>query len=881
MKKLTSIEDIRCAYLDFFESKDHLIHDSYSLIPHNDDSLLLIGAGMAPIKQYFTGEQTPPRKRMATCQKCMRTGDLENVGVTARHATFFEMLGNFSFGDYFKREAIHWAWEFLTEYMEVPEELLWVTVYLDDDEAEEIWNKEISVPMERITRLGKEDNFWELEVGPSGPCSEIFVDRGKDMYGCENPDCRPGCDCDRFLEVWNLVFTQFDKDEEGNYNPLEHKNIDTGMGLERMAAYQQGKKNIYEIEEHQAIIKKIEELSGYTYGQDKEKDRAVRVIVDHSKAAAFMISDTIIPSNEGRGYVLRRLIRRAARFGRLLGINDNFIDQTADVAINNWMGGYPELDTNRDRIKSVITREEERFSKTIGQGMDILSGYIKALEDENKDTLDGVDAFRLYDTYGFPMELTTEILEEKGYKVDTEGFKSEMEAQRDRARSAIGSGQNVGWSGKGDNIAEDLDQTEFLGYDTTDSQSEITHIYIDDAKKDSLSEKESGIVILDRSPFYAEGGGQQGDKGTINGEGFQFVVEDTQSASSGAILHIGYVEYGELNTGDQVQARVEDSSRMSLVRNHSGTHLLLAALKRVLGEHVSQAGSEVGEKQFRFDFTHFEAVTDEELSEVEDLVNQFIYSATDADIYHLSLEEALKSGAHGEFEDTYGDVVRIVEYPGISKELCGGTHVSRTSDIGMLKILSESGVAAGVRRIEATTGLNVYNILKGLDREIDLISDALKTNKDDIIGKINSIQKENKDNRYALEELRKENLLSRVDELVTNVKDVNGVLVLSVRIDDQEVDILRDLADQLKNKLESGVVVIGTVRDGGVNFVTTVTDDLIKKALKAGDIVREVAQITGGGGGGRPTMATAGGRDTTKIDQALKAVYDIVKENLE
>lgn len=877
MKKL-GLHEIRKEFLDFFEEKNHLIHDSYSLVPHNDDSMLLIGAGMAPLKKYFTGELVPPRKRMSTCQKCMRTGDLENVGKTARHATFFEMLGNFSFGDYFKREAIEWAWEFMTERLEIPEEVLWVSVYEEDDEAFKIWEEEIGLPKDRIVRLGKEDNFWELEVGPSGPCSEIHVDRGPE-YGCGDPNCKPGCECDRFMEVWNLVFTQYDKDEKGVYHPLAHPNIDTGMGLERIATILEGVDNIFEIEAVQDIIHSIEKVSGYEYGNDSSKDESVRVITDHARASTFMVSDAVVPSNEGRGYVLRRLIRRAARHGRLLGINEPFLTKISDKVIDSWKVSYPELETNRDRIKQVIAQEEKKFAETIDQGMDILEDLVKELEAKKEDVLSGKDAFRLYDTFGFPVDLVIEILAEKNIKVDRAGFDEEMEAQRERARSAQNS-SNIGWSSKSNDLEIDGDETEFLGYKSLTGKGKVIGLLKENDHVDRLETGDQGLIILDKTPFYGASGGQNGDRGLIDGQGFSFQVTNTIKTKTGIIIHIGNVLEGNISIEDEVEASVNNERRLSIARNHSATHLLNAALRNVLGDHVVQAGSEVEEKSFRFDFTHFEAIDKETLDEIENLVNDYIYSETKAEVYELPIEKAYDEGAIGIFEDSYKDMVRIVNFPNISKELCGGTHVEKTSDIGIFKILSESGIASGTRRIEATTGKNVYEMMKDQDRFVEEIQTSLKANKDNIINKINSLLDENKELEKSLHEFKKDQLRSEIDLLLENAKEVNGVKILSARIDNQEVEDLRNLADELRDKLVDAVVVLGTANENKVNFVATVSDSVIKKGPKAGDIIRKVASITGGGGGGRPNMATAGGKDKSKLDEALDSVYDIVKENL-
>lgn len=877
MKRL-GLHELRKEFLEFFEGKEHLIHDSYSLVPENDKSILLIGAGMAPLKKYFTGELTPPKTRMATCQKCIRTGDLENVGVTARHATFFEMLGNFSFGDYFKKEAISWAWEFLTENLEMNPDDLWISVYEEDDEAFELWENMIGVPKEKIVRLGKEDNFWELEVGPSGPCSEIHVDRGPE-FGCGDPDCKPGCECDRFLEVWNLVFTQFDKDEAGIYHPLAHPNIDTGMGLERLAAVAEDADNIFEIEAIREIIEKIEEISGYEYGTDDEKDMSVRVITDHVRAMTFMTSDLIIPSNEGRGYVLRRLIRRAARHGKLLGIEDNFLNEVAKVVIESWAVSYSDLKENEERILSIIKTEEDKFGETIDKGIEILSDYIEELKGKDEKVLKGEDAFKLYDTYGFPLDLTKEILKEEHLDVDEAGFQKEMEAQRERARKASHS-DNIGWSSKESKLEITGNKTDFRGYTELESKGKILKLIKDNEEVNSISEGDKGIIITDNSPFYGEGGGQLGDTGLIYKDGFEFEVEDTKKTSQGIIIHIGTVQNGEVTTGNEVDIKVDAERRKAIVRNHSATHLLHAALRKVLGDHVKQSGSEVGEKSFRFDFSHYQGVTPEELEEIENLVNDYIYSEIYSNIYETSLEQAEADGAIGLFEDKYGDKVRVVSFPSISIELCGGTHVDKTSDIGIFKILSEQGIAAGVRRIEATTGKNVYRLLKDLEaKEADIIH-ALRANKENVVEKAKQVTEENKQLEKEIEQLKKSNVKSDLDHILDSHKEIEGVKVVSARIDNMDVNTLRDLADEIRDKLQDAVVALGTANGDKVNFVVTVSKDLIPKGLNAGKIIKDVAKIAGGGGGGRPDMATAGGRKVEKLDEALDFVYDIVKNLL-
>ena len=717
MKQL-GLHEIRREYLDFFKEKGHLIAPSFSLVPKNDKSLLLIGAGMAPLKQYFTGEKTPPSTKMATCQKCIRTGDIDNVGKTDRHATFFEMLGNFSFGDYFKKESIEWAWEFMTKNMEIKAEDIWVTVYLDDDEAFQIWEEHIGIPKEKIIRLGKADNFWELEVGPSGPCSEIFVDRGP-AYGCGNEDCKPGCECDRFIEVWNLVFTQFDKDEKGVYHPLPNPNIDTGMGLERITAVLEGANNIFEIKEIQKILKEVEKASKYKYGTDKEKDTSVRVITDHARAMTFLVSDGVLPSNEGRGYVLRKLIRRAARHGKLLGIEGTFLSKVVGVVINSWSVEYKELKTNEDQIKRIIRAEEDKFQETIDQGISILESYIEEMMESKETVLSGDKAFKLYDTFGFPLDLTKEILNERNLSVNENQFNIDMEAQRNRARSARDDSDNIGWtSGEASHLFDGL-ESDFKGYDTISLNTKVLSLFKDNESADGLNKDDEGIIVLKETPFYGESGGQIGDIGLISMDNFKAEVKDTVHTKGGLTLQKVKVLEGKLSLGDMVYADVDKGRRDALRRNHTATHLLHKALKEVLGSHVNQAGSLVMPNKLRFDFTHFESPTDEEVKRIETIVNEKILEAYDVLTVETSLLEAQEMGAVGLFEEKYGDKVRIIKIDDYSQELCGGTHVKNTSNIGLFKITSETGIAAGVRRIEAITGSAVYEYLNQMENEIE------------------------------------------------------------------------------------------------------------------------------------------------------------------
>lgn len=874
MKNL-GLHEIRKEFLEFFKSKDHLILKSFPLIPKQDKSLLLIGAGMAPMKKYFTGELTPPSKRVSTCQKCIRTGDIENVGLTDRHATFFEMLGNFSFGDYFKHEAISWAWEFLTEHLELPKDKLWVTVFYEDEEAYKIWRDEIHIPEERIVKMGKEDNFWELEVGPSGPCSEIYVDRGEE-YGCGDPDCKPGCECDRFIEVWNLVFTQFDKDEAGVYHPLAHPNIDTGMGLERIATVLQNTNNIFEIDAIKNIIEKIEELSNYKYKTDNKKDISVRVITDHARAMTFMISDTVRPSNEGRGYVLRRLIRRAARHGRLLGIKRAFLSEIADLIIDSWSVEYDDLKENREKIKEVIRIEEEKFLETIDQGMNILNSYLEELDKENTKVLPGDKAFKLYDTYGFPIDLTIEILEDSGYEVDRKGFDENMEEQRRRARESRDHDQ-IGWTSKeSEHYYEDLN-TEFTGYSDDESDSKIVRIVLNGEVVDSACEGQRAIFVLDKTPFYGEGGGQVGDIGTVTSDNFEIDIIDTKKTSKGIVLMIGDVTAGIAKVGSDVHTEIDVKRRNNIRRNHSVTHLLHKALKEVLGNHVNQAGSLVRDDYMRFDFTHFEAISQEDLKKIEEIVNKEIFRALPVETIITNPKEAAELGAVGLFEEKYGDIVRVVKMGDFSIELCGGTHVKNTSEIGMFKILQEGGISSGVRRVECITGPAVYKYLNENLEQIDRISKLVKANKSEIEHKIETTQNELKETQKEIEIIKKDKAKSEVDNVLDTKFEIDGGFGLVYKFENMDVSTLRDLADTVKDKLGSAVVVFSTVNEDKLNFVAAASNEISKK-YNAGSIVREVAKICGGSGGGRPTMATAGASDLTKVDEALNFAKKLLTE---
>lgn len=878
MKKY-GVNELRKMYLDFFASKGHLVMKSFSLVPQNDNSLLLINAGMAPLKPYFTGQEIPPRRRVATCQKCIRTGDIDNVGKTARHGTFFEMLGNFSFGDYFKNEAIEWSWEFLTEVVGLEASRLYPSVYETDDEAFDIWNKKIGIAPERIFRFGKEDNFWEHGAGPCGPCSEIYYDRGE-QYGCGKPDCTVGCDCDRYMEVWNNVFTQFENDGKGNYEELENKNIDTGMGLERLAVVVQDVDSIFEVDTIKALLDKVCELGKVSYKQEYAKDVSIRVITDHIRSASFMISDGIIPSNEGRGYVLRRLIRRAARHGRLLGIEGKFLAKLSDTVIAMSKDGYPELEENKDMIHSVLTEEENRFSKTIDQGLAILSNMEEELQKKGEKTLSGQNAFLLYDTYGFPLDLTKEILEEKGIAVDEEAFKAEMEVQRKKARDAR---QVSNYMGADETIYQSIDSaitTEFVGYDRLEHQSKVTVLTTDTELVEQLGEGTQGTLLAEETPFYATMGGQQADIGVITGENGEFVVKDTIKLQGGKVGHVGEVTRGTINVGDKVTLSVEKENRKDTCKNHSATHLLQKALRTVLGTHVKQAGSLVNAERLRFDFNHFAAMTPEEISKVEDLVNEQIANSIPVVTEVMGIDEARKSGAMALFDEKYGETVRVVKMGDFSTELCGGTHVANTSAISTFKIVSESGIAAGVRRIEALTGKEVLAYYKNLENKIDRIAKAAKTDSSNIIKKIENMQEELKqllaENQKLKDKLAKDSL----GDVMDKVTEVKGVKVLATSVADVDMNGLRNLGDELKNKIGEGVVVLASAVDQKVSLLAMATEEAVKKGAHAGNLIKEIASLVGGGGGGRPNMAQAGGKNPAGIDDAMIKVVEVLEKQL-
>ncbi|WP_055193303.1 alanine--tRNA ligase [Roseburia intestinalis] len=874
VKKFYGENELRRMYLEFFESKGHLAMKSFSLVPHNDNSLLLINAGMAPLKPYFTGQEIPPRRRVTTCQKCIRTGDIENVGKTARHLTFFEMLGNFSFGDYFKHEAIHWSWEFLTQVLGLEEDRLYPSIYGEDDEAFEIWNKEVGVPAEKITRFyrdpetGECDNFWEHGAGPCGPCSEIYYDRGE-KYGCGKPDCKVGCDCDRFMEVWNNVFTQFEGDGKGGYTELAQKNIDTGMGLERLAVVMQDVDSVFDIDTMKAIRDKVCEMSGKKYQVDALDDVSIRLITDHIRSATFMISDGIMPSNEGRGYVLRRIIRRAARHGRMLGIDGIFMAKLAATVINESKDGYPELEEKKDFIFKVLSQEEEKFGKTIDQGLSILSDMEKQMEADGVKVLSGENAFKLYDTYGFPMDLTQEILEEKGFSVDEEGFKKAMEVQRTTARKAR---KVTNYMGADETVYESVDPsvtTEFVGYDSLNCKSKITVLTTETEIVEALSDGEVGTVIVEQTPFYATMGGQQGDKGIIRTATGEFQVEDTIKLLGGKVGHVGKMISGMMKTGDEADLSVDAALRAKTCKNHSATHLLQKALREVLGTHVEQAGSYQDGERTRFDFSHFAAMTPEELEKVEKIVNDKIAEAIPVRTDVMTVDEAKKTGAMALFGEKYGETVRVVSMGDFSKEFCGGTHVKNTSEIAAFKIISENGVAAGVRRIEALTGDNVFAYYRNLEKELLEAAKAAKATPATLTEKIEHMQAEIKALTSENESLKSKAAKEALGDVMDQIVEVKGVKLLASAVDGVDMNGLRDLGDQLKEQLGEGVIVLASSCEGKVNLIVMATDAAMKQGAHAGNLIKSIAGKVGGGGGGRPNMAQAGGKNPAGILEAI------------
>ena len=878
MKKY-GLNELRQMFLDFFESKGHLVKSSYSLVPHNDNSLLLINAGMAPLKPYFTGQEVPPRTRMATCQKCIRTGDIENIGKTARHGTFFEMLGNFSFGDYFKHEAIHWSWEFLTEVVGLEADRLYPSVYLEDDEAFDIWNKEMGIPKDRIFKFGKEDNFWEHGAGPCGPCSEIYYDRGE-KYGCGKPDCTVGCECDRYIEIWNNVFTQFENDGKGNYTTLKQKNIDTGMGLERLATVVQDVDSIFDVDTIKALRDKVCEISGKEYKKEYKWDVSIRIITDHIRSATFMISDGIMPSNEGRGYVLRRLIRRAARHGRLLGIDGMFLSDLSETVIESSKDGYPELEEKKNMIFKVLTEEENKFNKTIDTGLNILAEMEAKISEEGNKTLSGDDAFKLYDTYGFPLDLTKEILEEKGFSVDEEGFKKAMEVQREKARNAR---KTTNYMGADETVYESLDKnltSKFVGYDKLENESEITALTTEKEVVQALAEGDNGTILVNETPFYATMGGQTGDKGIIETANGKFKVVDTIKLHGSMIGHVGYVVEGMVQVGDKVALKVYSANREAIAKNHSATHLLQKALKLVLGEHVEQAGSYVDAERLRFDFTHFQAMTKEEIAKVESIVNEQIANALDVVTKEMTLEEAKKTGAMALFGEKYGDTVRVVSMGNFSVELCGGTHVSNTKEISYLKVISEAGISAGVRRIEALTGNGLIKHFEEMEKLLNEAAKAAKSDAHNLTKKIHTLNDEIKSLSSENEKLKAKLANESVGDALDNVVEVKGVKLLATKVADVDMNGLRNLGDQLKEKMGGGVVVIVSTTNDKANVIVMANNDAISKGAHAGNMIKEIAKCVGGGGGGRPNMAQAGGKNPAGADMAIEKAKEILESQL-
>ena len=879
------VNELRKMFLDFFESKEHLAHKSFSLVPHNDNSLLIINSGMAPLKPYFTGQEIPPRRRMTTCQKCVRTGDIENVGKTARHLTFFEMLGNFSFGDYFKKESLAWSWEFLTEVVGLDAERLYPSIYCEDDEAFKIWTEQIGVPAEKITRFyrdpetGECDNFWEHGAGPCGPCSEIYYDRGI-KYGCGKPDCKVGCECDRFMEVWNNVFTQFEGDGKGNYTELAQKNIDTGMGLERLAVVVQDVDTVFDINTMKAIRDKICTVANVEYQKDEKKDVSIRLITDHMRSSTFMISDGILPSNEGRGYVLRRLIRRVARHGRLLGIEGNFLTKIAETVIAECKDGYPELEEKKDFIFKVFVQEEEKFSKTIDQGLSILAEMEENLNKEGKKTLAGADAFKLYDTYGFPIDLTIEILEEKGFDVDQDGFKAAMQEQKETARKAR---KVTNYMGADVTVYESIDASvtsKFLGYDRLTHTSKVTVLTTEDEIVDALTDGQTGTVIVEETPFYATMGGQEADTGVITVGDAEFEVKDTIKLLGGKVGHVGVVTKGMIKVNDTVELSVDATRRADTCKNHSATHILQKALRTVLGSHVEQAGSLVNGERLRFDFTHFQAMTAEEISKVEQMVIEQIAQNVVVDTQEMTLDEAKKTGAMALFGEKYGETVRVVKIGDFSTELCGGTHVANTGAIMAFKIVSESGVAAGVRRIEALTGNGVFDYYKELENTIEKSAKTVKATPANLVEKLEHLMAEMKALQSENESLKSKAAKDALGDVMSQVTEVKGVKLLATSVDGVDMNGLRDLGDQLKGKLGEGVVVLASNADGKVNLIAMATDGAMAKGAHAGNLIKGIAGLVGGGGGGRPNMAQAGGKNPAGIPEAVAEAAKVLEGQL-
>ncbi len=877
--KYLGVNEIRSKYLNFFQDKEHLKADSFSLVPQNDKSLLLINSGMAPLKPYFTGQQVPPSKKMTTCQKCIRTGDIENVGKTARHGTFFEMLGNFSFGDYFKEEAIKWAWEFFIDVMELPEEKLFASVYQEDDEAFKIWEEKVGLDKSKIVKLGKADNFWEHGVGPCGPCSEIYFDKGKE-YGCDDPNCFVGCDCDRYMEIWNLVFTQFSREEDGTYSDLANPNIDTGMGLERLATVMQGVNSIFDVDTVKAIRDKVCELGGVKYEDDYKTDVSIRVITDHIRAITFMTADGVLPSNEGRGYVLRRLLRRAVRHGKILNINDLFLADLSKIVITTSKDAYSELAEKEDYIYKILTVEEERFHSTIDNGLVLLKDKIQELRESGLDTLKGQDAFKLYDTYGFPLDLMKEMLEEENLKIDEEQFLKEMENQKNKARSAR---EEDTYMGAEETIFNKLDPTmssEFDGYDKTSLTSEVQAIVFDNQIVNAVAEENAKVcIITTKTPFYAEMGGQAGDTGLIKNANCVIEVEDCVNFGGNKIIHHGVLKSGVIEVGDGVELEVDEQKRLDVCRNHTATHMLHKALKEVLGNHVQQAGSLVTKNRLRFDLTHFEPMTQKELLEVEKIVNYEILKAHDVVIKEMSIEDARKEGAMALFGEKYGDVVRVVNIGGYSIELCGGTHVKNSAQIGSFKIISETGVAAGVRRIEAVAGVSALEFYKQREELILKVCESLKSDPKNLLTKVTATLDDNKKLLKEIEGLKNKLSTGILDEILAEKQEINNMQVVLYKVSNMDMDSLRNLGDKIKDKLENYIILLASDNreEGKVNFITMCSEEAIKAGHKAGDLVKVVATTCGGGGGGRPNMAQAGGKNPEKIEEAFELVMEKIK----
>lgn len=878
--KYLGVNEIREEFLKFFESKDHLRLPSFPLVPRNDNSLLLINSGMAPMKAYFTGQEIPPSKRVTTCQKCIRTGDIDNVGKTARHGTFFEMLGDFSFGDYFKNEIVPWSWEFVTKVLEIPEDRLYVTIYEEDDETGKIWHDVVGLPWDRIVKLGKEDNFWEHGTGPCGPCTEIYYDRGPE-YGCDSPTCGVGCDCDRYMEFWNLVLTQFNAEEDGTYTELAMKNVDTGMGLERMATIMQGVDSIFDVDTVKSIRDAVCAKAGVEYGKDHKTDVSVRVITDHIRSVTMMTADGVLPSNEGRGYVLRRLLRRAARHGKLLGIEGEFLAELSKSVIACSGEAYPELVEKQDYIFKILSIEENSFYKTIDKGMEILKADMEEMKAAGEKVMSGEKSFRLYDTYGFPVDLTKEILAEEGMEIDEDAFTAEMKAQKERARSARAKSN---YMGAAETVYNELPvelETAFAGYDVYDvANAKIVALVANEAVAETAQAGDTVAVFLDRTPFYAESGGQVGDQGVIKTETGVVKVTNCVKVVGGKIAHMGEVTEGLVQVGEMACASIDVELRMASSRNHSATHLLHKALRTVLGTHVEQAGSYVSAERLRFDFTHFAAMTADEIKEVERLVNDAIFASYDVHTDEMSIDEARNRGAMALFGEKYGEVVRVVDMGGYSIELCGGAHLKNTAQVGSFKILSENGVAAGVRRIEAVTGKEALKHYQAQEDEIKEICRLVKSTPDKLLARLEQLLAEQKETAKELEKLKAKMAGGAADEMLNSTVEIGGVAVLAAEVKDMDGNALRTMGDQLKQKLGSGVVVLASGKDGKVNLMAMATDDVVKKGVHAGNIIKAAAAVCGGGGGGRPNMAQAGGKDASKIADALEKAKAVVAEQL-